>query len=302
MNKLSYGYGAPKLPSHQFKISPSSASGFFGYRSSWFTQQFLEENKFLGSNASVRGTALHWLAFCYQNTKQITDSDIQELDDYIDIQVNDQSIDISEPLVKADLDNMWDLLRTWIDNHPLDSAEEYITTELSPSVVLSGQVDYIRTSTEDIITDQSMNLGGGTIIPAGSLIVGDYKSTGSKLMPKSPSYDHIFQAQVYATILQLEGTNVDAIEINYIKGNVPGAISEKTGKTGKAYPTEQKTFTIPFTRDDFEKKHGQMMNISDTMNHFFSHPELSHILFGNQLYKGRTFDVSAYQGTTEVLF
>jgi len=296
MTKLSYGYNAPELKENQFKISPSGAFDFFGFTASWFEQQFLGQNKFLGSNASVRGTVLHWYAECYAKNNQIGLDDIHEADRYIEEQCADRDIEVTEHGVRNDFDNMWTMLSSWINANPLESTEEYISYELTPNVVLSGQVDYKRRNNEAIYTED------GIIINPGSLIVGDYKSTGSKNMPKSPSYEHWFQAEIYATIEALKGNVVDAVEITYVKAYVPGEVSVKTGRTGKSYPTEVKSFTRPFTKEDFEKKKGQMENIADCMEYFFKNPDLANILFKDGRLKGKNIDVFKYSVETDELF
>ena len=281
MNKLNYGHGAPKLPDNQFKISPSSAVKFFGYSASWFDEQFLGINKFEGNNASIRGTMLHWLAECYAKNDIITEEDIKEMNAYLDIQLENEFLGLSRDEIEFDLKNMWAILKQWIINNPLDSTEQYISAQLTPNVVLSGQVDYTRTNEH------------------GEFIIGDYKSTGAKLMPKEPSYAHWFQAEIYATIMQLNGTTVDMTEINYIKSLVPGTLGKPNAKgiakLGKEYPTEQVTYSRPFTNDDYTKKLGQMMNIAETMQTLFDQPNLAPYLFHNQLLKDMKLDVAKYK-------
>lgn len=280
ITKLDYGYGAPKIPFDQFKISPSGFKDFFGYTHSWFRQQFLGEDKFEGNTASVRGTCLHWLAQQYAANGSLTNSDYGEMEQYLKNHEDMPDVDISD--IEFSYPDMWDLLQQWIDNNPLSSTEQYVTVQITPHVVLQGQYDYTRPD----------NMRGG-------IIIGDYKSTGAKSIPSSMSYDHKLQAKVYAWGLRETGHDITSVEVTYIKADVPGVPGKpnKDGisKIGKSYPADIATYTEPYTDEDHEIVGQQIQLVAETMEFFFENPQLAYILFKDMRLQGQRFNVSQYQ-------
>lgn len=281
VTRLDYGYGAPEVPTGVFKISPSGMNDFFGYTHNWFRQQFLGEDKFQGNTASVRGTCLHWLAQQYATNGEVTDSDYKEMEQYLtnaetleNHEVND-NVDVSD--IEYSYPEMWDLLKDWIDNADITSAEQYVSVQVTPRVILQGQYDYLR--------HDSMR---------GGKIAGDYKSTGNKSAPTSMSYQHKQQVKDYAWGLRESGENITSVEVTYIKAYVPGTPGKpnKDGisKLGKAYPAEVVSFTEPYTDEDHEIIGSQIKLVAETMEYFFDNPKLAYLLFRDKRLQEKNYE------------
>jgi len=300
MNKLNYGYGSPKVPKGIFKISPSSLKDFYGsFKHLWFRQNFMQESKFEGNSASVKGTLIHWMCEQYAKNGKLTDADMAEGLKYVSEQSN-LVPEVDEDNILSTYSYMWEVIKPWLDRTDLLSTEEYTTASLTDRVIIQGQVDYTRLITQDDIDilsqDEYWNHHNATInnninnnaksnTALNNIIIGDYKTHNDKYIKKSIEYAHKLQARAYAYAMRENGTNVTAIEITYIKGYVPGALSAKTGNIGKSYPAEVTTFLEPYTDDTHALIKNQLMLVAETMEFFFDNPDKANILFHDQRFK-----------------
>lgn len=281
MNKLEYGYGSPEIKADEFKISPSGLKDFFNYTHLWFEKQFLGENSFAGNTLSVRGTYLHWLAENYHKDKTITQETVNEAKKYLDIQYKNLSTDEFDIQYVLDtVDDMWTPLKHWIDENYLLDSEIHVSTKISNHVVLSGKVDYIKS---DLIN--------------GGITVGDYKTSGPKTIPKKIEYQHRLQLLAYAYAMEKMGRTVGSIECCYIIEK--GSVSEKTGKQLSPYENTVISFSEPYTNDLRKRIKGQIKLVAETMELFFTEPQLAYILFKDYRLKGKQFNVLKFKENSE---
>ena len=147
---------------------------------------------------------------------------------------------------------------------------------------------------EKDINDQP---GGVLSIPnkMNSIIVGDFKTTRVKLLPKKIAYNHRLQLYCYAYMLIQRGYVVNTIEITYIKRNIDGEVSAKTGKTGKVYPPELLTLTEPFTAENYTFIKSLLMLCAETFEEFLKQPNLAYLFYKDYRYKNKTFDISKFK-------
>ena len=299
--KLDYGYGAPLIPDSIFKISPSGVKDFGGASKQettindasarphlWFRQQFMNEDKFEGNNASIRGTIVHYLAQQYVINSKVDQDDYSEISKYLNKETERIELLDIEPIDMSHIvetyPDMWVAAREWIDNNKPDQAEFYVSTNLSENVLVQGQVDYTRTFKEHELEPDNMYQP-----VVGSTIVGDYKTFGEKAMKKSIEYPHLLQAYVYAYCMKENGENIGGIEITYIKDKQGGEPGKRPNTTLKLYPAEAKSFVRQYTDETHEFIGSYLSMVAETMEYFFKNPDLANILFKDQRLKGRNF-------------
>jgi len=272
LTELDYddGYSTGKIPENIFKISPSSFEDFFSSPHVWFRNHFLDEDKFEGNTASVLGTTVHYLLEKWHNFKEITDDNYTEIFQYLE---NNQTLeDFDQDTIESEMETLFELAKPFAENSDIQLTESYRTYILTEHVILAGSLDYF-------------NDNG---------IVGDYKTTRVKLLPKAISYKHRLQLYCYAYMMRKDGFIVNKIEITYIKRNIDGEISAKTGKTGKAYPPELLTLTEDFTDENYAFIESLLMLCAETFEAFLKQPELGYIFYKDYRFKGKQFDTSRF--------
>lgn len=279
--KLDYdnGYNSNRISSNIFKISPSSFETFFSKPHLWFQQMFLNENKFEGNTASYLGTTVHFLAHQYFINNKITDNDYNEIIQYLENASDNPEVDPN--IVESEMDTLFELTTNFIDNSEILLSEEYLSAQLTNNVILAGSCDYTKINPE--------------INNKNSIIVGDFKTTRVKLLPKKIAYNHRLQLYCYAYMLIQRGYVVNTIEITYIKRNIDGEVSAKTGKTGKVYPPELLTLTEPFTAENYTFIKSLLMLCAETFEEFLKQPNLAYLFYKDYRYKNKTFDISKFK-------
>ena len=263
-----FDYNPPKLKEGVFKISPSSLYKFSEKTHEWFSHKFLGEDLFVPNTGSVTGTIVHEILDCYVSDR--TEPTTQQIQTYVDSIQGDESYSTHEVMMNYEV--MARLGKDWIDKQEFHSAEEYISHELAPNICVAGTYD------------------GVTINPDGSQTVIDYKTTYGGLAPKKMEAKHRWQLLCYASILNKHGWNITHIEAVYISRYKPGKVSEKTGKTGKAYPSLLTPIREPITDDSLQFIDSLIDLVFDTVQFFFENPQHANICFKDQRLKGRPFD------------
>jgi len=286
MNRLDYNYikpGQPQQDPTKFRIQASGIADFFDSTTYWYRNKLLGEDGFLGSTTSVAGTVLHFLAEQYSINGQITDLDRADIDEYISLQASD-TIDPDE--VKPKVKPMWAALKQYLIEHPVSLSEPFIESPtLNNSISVGGSIDGIVDLTDPTAKYQSLNE-----LPLDhryKLI--DYKSTSSKLAPKSMSRKYEWQLLVYAYCLKKEvGIDVVEIEDIFINHEHIGEISPKTGKQLKSYPSVVTPIGRTIGQEDFDFIESIINLISDSVYKFITTPEDRYLLAMDYRLKGNT--------------
>ena len=280
---MQYGYGRPELEPHEFRLSPSSLPLMNSKQWTWFKENMLGQDGFLGSTSSVTGSCVHELADRYANNGMLSNDDFNLVNQYAEEQ-SEFIEELSYQEVIERIPPMIESLIDWLDRHPIDETEFFVKRKLTEHVTIQGKVDYTRTFIEsDIDPDNLYEQAGGQVI------VGDYKTTAAKVLPKYPSFDHLLQAYTYAFVLKEQGEDVGGVEITYVKSKSGGEISEKTGKQLKVYPAETKSYVKQYTAETHDFIHGFLTMVSDKIEYFIKHPELAYILFSSGEFKEMNF-------------
>ena len=280
---MKYGYKRPELESYEFRLSPSSLPIMNSKQWDWFKQNILEQDGFLGNTSSVTGSCVHELADRYVNNRKLVDDDYELVDQYafeqaalIEELAYEEVIERIPPMIES--------LMNWIDKHPIDATEFFVKRKLTEHVVIQGKVDYTRTFRESDMDPDNL------YEPAvDQIVVGDYKTTAAKTLPKGPSFDHLLQAYTYAYVLKEQGEDIGGVEITYVKSKSGGEISEKTGKQLKVYPAETKSYVRQYTAETHEFIYSFLSMIADKIEYFIKHPDLAYILFSSGEFKGMNF-------------
>ena len=263
-----FDYNPPKLKPGVFKISPSSLNEFLDKTHNWFAVKFEGADLFLYNTGSITGTIVHEILDCYaSNRPEPTDIEIcefviskREHDGYVQNDVMNNYV------------TMANLGKQWIDQQNFHSAEEYVALELSKNIVIAGTYD------------------GLVIRPDGRYKLIDYKTTAGGLAPKKMEKKHSYQLLCYALILIKQGFDIAEIEAVYISRYKPGVVSEKTGKTGKSYPSILTPISQPVTTDSLNFIESITDLVKDSVDLFLTHPEYANVIWKDQRLKHRNFD------------
>lgn len=187
---------------NKIRISPSSFYSLMKSPDSWYNKT-VNGGKFDQNEETIIGTLIHNRIEKYYLNEPIDHVEEQNyIQSYRDIAVNEWRIN-------SVVSSTYDEVKKFLDVRPErpETMEIYLQYEpkTNDKVYLGGTYDYQYSS-----------------------VVGDIKTT-SKLPSEIKEY-HRLQLYTYAWLLQLNGTNIDTIEVMYIQKHQEGKLSEKTGK------------------------------------------------------------------------
>jgi hypothetical protein len=269
-----YKSAAEHLPekTNTFFISPSAFPQFINKKHKWFREQFIGEDIFAGNTGSHLGNIVHKAAELFMQGIDITNEQCEE---YINSLPDNEHI--NKNIMRSSYRQMIDSLLTgYLMDISVDETEKFIYYDMSSTVTIGGTFDYVRTEN-------------------GNKIIGDYKTTSSKLPPKRIDANHRLQALIYCYIMDKSGLErPDMLEIVYITRPHAPVISEKTGKPGKEYFATTTVLQEVVTDDDMEYIDSLMNLCTDTFHYFVKHPEVAHILYSDQRLKEYNFNMSKY--------
>jgi len=256
-NKLDY-VKTPKPNESATVFSPSQFSKFIDKPHNWYREQILEEEGFTGNTSSVIGTIVHYIA---ETVAKGLSVDKEEIARYI--AAKEPSEDYDPVVVEAMYPTMAEAL---VNGYVLENknnyhaTEESLITEIDKNCFLGGTIDVIQGSLQD------------------AMIV-DYKTYNNKIKPKAiPNY-YKYQLLCYAAMAKANGYNVTRIRLVYVNRPIEGAISEKTGKRLKSYPSEVTVLTEELTEDDMKFIKSMLYLAVDSLEAAKDHPELVHVIF-----------------------
>jgi hypothetical protein len=264
----------PEKADNTFFISPSAFYDFIDKKHLWFRQQFMKEDQFEGNTGSNLGNIIHKACEMYTQEVDVTDEQINE---YIDSLPDNDEID--KQTIRDNYRSMIDTVLTrFLMDTNIDETEQFIGYDLSEHVTVGGTFDYTR-------TDRS-----------GRQIIGDYKTTASKLPPKKIEQKHKMQALIYAYIMDKSDLYMrpDMLEIVYITRHHDPVISEKTGKPGKEYFPDVSVLQYEITDNDMAYIDSLMRLCAETMHFFFDNPDKAYIIFTDYRLKGEFFETYKY--------
>ena len=249
-NRFEYYNGENETSS--FRISASGISRFFTSTSKWFAENLTNTAEgFKGSTASVLGTLVHGHLEAYVKGQIIEDSEIEE---YLVMQsmIIDE-LDVN--YIKYQLPIMVSVAIEYLQDTELGTAERFIYKDLLPGICVGGSMD--------LHTDN---------------VVIDYKTTSAKTIPKNIAYAHKIQLLTYSKLLREQGINITTMRIVYITTDIMGAISEKTGKPLKSYPSDVQILEEAVLPDDLDMIDNIWNVIAESVALFRDRSELRHVI------------------------
>lgn len=256
-NPLDY-VKTPKPYPEAAVFSPSKFSMFIDKPHQWYREQVLEEEGFTGNTSSVIGTIVHYIAEMVAKDEVV---DKEAINAYIDSK--EPSEDYNPKKVKECYPEMAKVLVNQYvlkNKHNYLGVETKLFAELTDDCFIGGTCDVLEGTVEDT-----------TIV--------DYKTYSSTRKPTViPSY-YKYQLLVYAALATTEGYQVSRIKLVYVNSPIVGAISEKTGKQLKSYPSEITTLTETLTPEDMEFIESMLYLAVDSCKAAIEYPELRHVIF-----------------------
>lgn len=257
---LAYNNGVGVLKPGDFRISASGIARFFTAPTAWFRENLLGESGFVSSTASVLGTCVHYVAETYAKTHDFTEQNKQEIEDYIvahtDPSFTDYNNEVDGDIIRSQYKIMaQNVVSEYLAYNQPDQVEPFVTEEILPGIFVGGSID---------------NISPGMIV--------DYKTTSLTKLPESIKFEYKLQLLTYAWIMRKQGTPIDRIRIVYVSRDVVGAISPKTGKQFKSYPSEVKVLTENITEQDFEYIEGIIKLIAASVDRWNKVPDDRYLL------------------------
>ena len=257
---LAYNNGIGIVKEGDFRISASGISRFFSNTNAWWRENMMGETGFISSTASVLGTCVHYVAEVFAKTGTFTDQNKQEVEDYIVAHTNPAYTDYNEEvdgdIIRTQYKIMaQNIVNEYLINNIPTQVELFVTEEILPGIFVGGSIDAI---TNDIVCD--------------------YKTTSMTKLPETIKFEYRLQLLTYAWIMRKQGTTINRIRIIYVSRDKPGAISEKTGRQLKSYPSEVKVITENVTEEDFEYIQGIINMISHSVQRWNEVPEDRYLL------------------------
>lgn len=250
-----FTYNTGDLPADSFRISPSQLSKFFDDTHEWWSiHAYGDAPTFQGSTATELGTCVHAAAAMYFDTRAV---DRAAIDAYISTLSSDFDI--------VEIRRQWPIMAQALINEFLmrnlgTSSEEFVSTQLAPSIYLAGSIDMYDSARACII---------------------DYKTIGSldtARIPTSFPRAYYFQQLCYAYILRAQGRPVSTLKLVYVSRDNTGRISETTGKPLKDYPSTVSVLTHVITPDDWSLIESCLKLITESIQLWQSNPEYRHII------------------------
>lgn len=239
-------------------FSPSQFSSFIEKPYKWYREQILGEAGFTGNTSSVIGTIVHAIAAAVARGEEV---DKDAIESYIsDKEVSE---DYNPDIVRECYPEMAEAL---INGYVLQNKNNYLNVEMRLSSELTD--GYFVGGTLDVLE--------GTEADA---VLTDYKTYSSTRKPSTIPQYYKYQLLVYAVMALSNGFNVRRIRLVYVNRPIVGAISEKTGKQLKSYPSEVTVLTEELTEDDLDFIESLMYLAVDSCQASKKYPELRHVIW-----------------------
>lgn len=256
-NPLDY-VKTPKPYPKAVVFSPSRFADFISHPHRWYRTEILGEEGFTGNTSSVIGTIVHYIA------------EMVAKDEAVDKEAIEAYIDSKEPSEDYDPDKVREcypeMAEALINQYVLENKHNYLGVEtklfaeLTDDCFIGGTCDILEGTMEDT-----------TLV--------DYKTySGTRKPAVIPSY-YKYQLLVYAALALSEGYKVNRIKLVYVNRPIVGAISEKTGKQLKSYPSEVTVLTETLTSEDMEFIESMLYLAVDSCKAAIKYPELRHVIF-----------------------
>jgi CRISPR/Cas system-associated exonuclease Cas4 (RecB family) len=240
----------------KFKVSPSAFAKFVDRPHAWYREQILKEDVFEYNTSSVIGTIVH---YCAEKVAKKEEVDIEEIEKYI--KKHKDNDDYSAATVAEKYIAMAEtLVNDYVLEHDFLEVEKQLYAEIKNGYYVAGTLDALHGS-------------------KGECMLADYKSYNSKTKPKAIPMHYKYQLLTYAWLLQRHGYSVTRVRLIYINRDIPGEISEKTGKRLKSYPPEVTVLTESITLEDINFIEGLLQLCVDSVEAGKAHPELLHVIF-----------------------
>lgn len=257
---LAYNNGIGVVKEGDFRISASGISRFFSSTNAWWRENMMGESGFMSSTASVLGTCVHYVAEIFAKTGNFTDQNKQEIEDYIVAHTNPAYTDYNEEVDGDIIRVQYKIMAQNIVNEYLagnrpTQVEPFVVEEILPGIFVGGSIDAI---TGDVICD--------------------YKTTSLVKLPEVIKFEYRLQLLTYAWIMRKKGVAINRIRLIYVNRDKPGAISEKTGRQLKSYPSEVKVITENVTEEDFNYIEGIINMIAHSVQRWDKVPEDKYLL------------------------
>ena len=238
-----------------FVFSPSQFNKFIDKPWEWYRQIVQKLDQFEGNTASVLGTVVHYCAEQAANRERVDHTMIedfvcsQELEDYDSDIVMNCYYEMADVLCKEFV----------LKANPL-MVEGTVMAEVKNNFFVGGTADLLEGTKEDCILT-------------------DYKTYSSTTKPKVIPKYYKHQLLCYAFALRKMGYNVTRIRLVYVNRPIIGAISPKTGKQFKSYPSEVTELTEVLTEEDLAFIESMFDLAIDSLEAAKKHPELTHVIF-----------------------
>jgi len=233
-----------------------------------------EGKKFHGSNATVRGTCVHFAAEIVANAKMNGEPhDSEALADAIQLYIDgfDNNTEYDTGLISSTWKNMAEpLIREYVIPYNTVATEEYIQHEIRPGIYVGGTFDRMTSSFPTDIPIPSEAFRGtykAKLTIEGNLTLGDWKTVSTK--PSSFSWAYYLQQLTYAYILHQKGIKVEAVELLF------------TVAPTKTLPVRTFKFSKPFDTNAYEMIEGILHLIADSVQVFNDYGDLQYLLAGD---------------------
>ena len=273
--KLDYDNGENVVPEGSFRISASGIARFITDGNAWWRENLLGESGFTGSTASVLGTLVHYCAERYALTSTFSDDDKSEVANYLLKHTDPEYKEYNPDVDKSIIDNQFpimaqNLINSYVSSNMPTEVEPFVAHEIKPNIFVGGSIDAL----EGVYINEP--IPGSPVTSSGTIV--DYKTTSMIKLPDTIKYEYRLQLLTYAWVLKQKGINIDRIRIVYVSRDKPGAISEKTGKQLKSYPSQVKVLTENILEQDLEYIDGIINLIADSIERWNSTPEDRYLL------------------------
>jgi len=287
LGPFDYNDGLNIVPSNSIRIGASGLQDYFDYTSSWYRQNLLGEDGFLGNTASTLGTVVHHIMEEAGNNRQPSTSAIEEY-------VLSQAAENPEVDTHVILANYKQMGMEGVNNYlhkpgnmptrTEDFLYHEVTTSNSISIGVGGSCDAVIMDSPVMDKQPAISYQCPTGSSSGGMII-DYKTTGSLTAPTTINYKYRAQLLTYAWLYRKLGYTVDRIRLVYITRNNVGRVG-KTGKPLPDKPSKVTTVTETITDADFDEIEGKFTIIAESTKLFIERPELRHIIAQDTRLKG----------------
>ena len=239
-----------------FSFSPSQFAKFIDKPWEFYRNVIQKLDVFEGNTASYIGTIVHGIAAAVANGEEV---DKEAIERYVDSK--EPSEDYDPDVVRSCYPEMAERL---VNDYVLQSTPLGVEGRAAASVVkgysVNGSYDRLEGTREDCC-------------------LVDYKTYSSSTKPKAIPKHYKYQLLCYAFALRKMGYNVTRIRLVYVNRPIVGAMSPKTGKQFKSYPSEVTVLTEVLTEEDLTYIESMLTLAVDSLEAAKKYPELLHCIF-----------------------